>query len=110
MKVIVYICIGLSVLYIASIIYNLCFSIYIKCSKKIKVYEKELMDKTINSHTNIYLRVGESSKEVNNPIFILPRIGECIQYNGIRYCIKDIIHHNKKGFKPYIELFCDEIN
>lgn len=66
-------------------------------------------EKDISFYTNIYIRVKERSEEVVNPIYILPRIGELFQYNGVRYRINEVVHHNKEGFKPYIELLCDEL-
>lgn len=43
-------------------------------------------------------------REIELPIYVLPRKGEILQYNGIRYTIEEIVHHYKEGFAPYIEL------
>ena len=66
----------------------------------------------INNNVKIVManKTWEKSKEIILPLYVIPRVGELFQYNGIRYNIENVIHHYKEGFNPYIELIVRDID
>lgn len=60
--------------------------------------------------TDMYLTYnGKQVKTLDNYSFsIIPRAGDILQWNGVRYPIKEVIFHQKEGFVPYIEFSIDE--
>lgn len=50
----------------------------------------------------------KKSKELKDyRINAIPRQGDVLQWNGIKYPILEVIFHQKEGFVPYIELKTD---
>ena len=67
--------------------------------------------KKVKNEVCIYIINDKEQIEIKDMLILfLPRIQEKLFYNGREYLIKDVIHHYKNGFKPYIELIVDEIN
>ena len=57
----------------------------------------------------VELVCGESRRTIKN-LFMIPSIGETLQYNGIPYLINNVIYHSKEGFAPYIELKVTDVS
>ncbi len=64
---------------------------------------------TKNKSISIILSFPDGkSKEVKEyQIAVIPRQGDILQWNGIKYPILGVVFHQKDGFAPYIELKTD---
>lgn len=67
---------------------------------------KEKTIKAQNETPRIVLtfQSGESKELRDYQLVFIPRKGDILQWNGIRYAINEVIFHQKEGFSPYIEL------
>ena len=67
---------------------------------------KERTIKSNNAIPRIILtfQSGGSIELSDYQLIFIPRKGDILQWNGIRYSINEVIFHQKEGLSPYIEL------
>jgi len=58
---------------------------------------------------NVMIKLPNKTIDIKCPFYTIPRIGEIIQYNGVRFKVLDIVHHYSLNFKAMLEFRCEEI-